>query len=85
MTIASEAKLSLLTCDLKRSIMLLVSDPANLGFDFFENSHARCYSGKGEYCTCTTVAATAIAEDDDKRPADPMMTDSDRGNRQVWW
>ena len=36
------------------------------------------------YCTDTTNPATAIAEDDDKRPADLVMTDDCRVDRQIW-
>ena len=36
------------------------------------------------YCTDTTNPATAIAENDDKRPADLVMTDDCRSTRQIW-
>ena len=36
------------------------------------------------YCTDTTNPATAIAENDDKRPADLVMTDDCRVDRQIW-
>ena len=39
---------------------------------------------KRAYCTDTTNPATAIAEDDDKRPADLVMTDDCRVDRQIW-
>jgi len=35
-----------------------------------------------DYCTRTTKRATAIAENADKRAANPVMTDCHRGNRQ---
>ena len=36
------------------------------------------------YCTGTTNPAMAIAENDDKHPADLVMTDDCRVDRQIW-